>query len=55
MEKVGDGEPGTLRVTATMQNDGSEVVGEYNTVGCVVAQWLECRTVNQETAVSKLG
>jgi len=32
VEKIKDGEPGTLRVTATMQKDGSEIVGEYNTV-----------------------
>ena len=36
MEKAGGGDPGVLRVTATMQADGTEVVGEYNTVsqGC---------------------
>jgi len=36
VEKTDSGDSGLLHVTATMQDDGTEVVGEYNTVseGC---------------------
>ncbi|KAI0214949.1 Thioredoxin reductase 1, cytoplasmic [Lamellibrachia satsuma] len=55
VEKVGDGEPGTLRVTATMQNDGSEVVGEYNTVLFAVGREPCTKTLGLDKVGVKLN
>lgn len=38
VEKIGDGTPGLYRVTASMAEDGTEVVEEYNTVMMAVGR-----------------
>lgn len=55
VEKVGEGEPGTLRVTATMQNDSSEVVGEYNTVMFAVGREPCTKGLGLETVGVKVN